>query len=661
MRLVVGLLLLSLAVAAVHGQGTGDAVPRLSTADQAGAETFVEGKKEGVCVCGQGIRTPECTDAVKSFCATNKGKVCSNIETFSNPNATINARLDSGKFLADYLQTDCAFKFPKNTSGCDCAEDPDSEKCRQAAWEACRRKNTMCPAMHYAEGGGPDSVTSFANFIEAKCGGALATTNMTMKYEDTEMPYWQNQVKGGTLSSLSNITGLPAYMIRGTAEQVVEDNEEPIAGRRHHRKMLNAQGWVQKQVTKVVVKYAMRSLVKKQAGVLSSLTGASRNNGAGFMNSFHSYGVPTSVTPFMAINSGPSFGGPLWNSAAAPAPAPTTSSTPTDSGKKSGLTAGQIAGIVIGSVLGFLLLCCLPLLCCLCKKKKKDKKVKEVETHHVVKTHDNMEKGHHTTTTMHPEPVKVDDVHVRDARDKHSGLGTAAGVGAAAAAAGVGAAALAHKGKDKDDKDRDHTRLDTVDPKDTGTPVVSPDGTMGPTPDVDGSGKGVNKGALAAGAAGAGLLGAGAAAAATKGKKDDSDSSDDDDDTERPMGLSMLGAGGSRHHKKPAKTKSGGSSGGGLLAGLGLGGGAAAAAAAAHDSADEKEKAAAAAGGPVNPVEQSSTVRDPYAAKDVPVRDDGEPTETIDPATGMPVKKTPTVYERVVDAVQTVKGKSKPT
>ena len=59
----------------------------------------------------------------------------------------------------------------------------ESTKCNHAAWEACRRANTMCPAMHWGEEGGAASMESFGSFIQKKCAKGLAETEMTMKYE----------------------------------------------------------------------------------------------------------------------------------------------------------------------------------------------------------------------------------------------------------------------------------------------------------------------------------------------------------------------------------------------------------------------------------------------------------------------------------------------
>ena len=103
----------------------------------------------------------------------------------------------------------------------------------------------MCPAMHYDEAGGAGSMESFARFIEKACGKGLAVTEMTMKYEEMNETTWKKDVEAGTATSLHNITGLPAYMISSTQEQVTEMSQEPISG---SRKLLSASGFVQKQV-----------------------------------------------------------------------------------------------------------------------------------------------------------------------------------------------------------------------------------------------------------------------------------------------------------------------------------------------------------------------------------------------------------------------------
>ena len=63
---------------------------------------------------------------------------------------------------------------------------------------------------------------------------------------DMDEATWKSTTADGTGKSLSNITGLPGYMISNTAEQVTEDSQEPI--KTGGRKML--EGWVQKQVGK---------------------------------------------------------------------------------------------------------------------------------------------------------------------------------------------------------------------------------------------------------------------------------------------------------------------------------------------------------------------------------------------------------------------------
>jgi hypothetical protein len=132
------------------------------------------------------------------------------------------------------------------------------------------------------------------------------------------------------------------------------------------------------QVTKMVVKYTMRSIMKRQSNVVSSLTNAAANNGQGFFDTFKQNGV--TARPFMSspsINNNAVFGGPMVGTPTAAA----TNAASGSSGSRQGLTGGQIAGIVIGAVVGALLLGLIPLLCCLfCAKKKK--KQREVEVKH---------------------------------------------------------------------------------------------------------------------------------------------------------------------------------------------------------------------------------------------------------------------------------------
>jgi len=441
MRQQVRVLFLALAIAGVCSQTEqGNILQRVSSA-LAGSTVFKAGKTEGICKCGDGANTPQCKEAVAGYCKDNgKTEVCRQAAIFADPNAAQTVRVGAGKKFVEHLIKECEYAFPNKTSGCDCIEDFDSTKCNHAAWEACRRGNTMCPAMHWGENGGAASMESFGNFIQKKCAKGLAETEMTMKYEEMDEATWKSTTADGTGKSLSNITGLPGYMISNTAEQVTEDNQEPIKG--GGRKML--EGWVQKQVTKMVVKYTMRSMMKKQSNVVKSLTGASANNGKGFFEKFEYYGV--TARPFMSspsINNGMTFGGPPAGAAAMAV----SSAGAAGSGARMAaagtnqFTAGQIAGIVIGCVVGALLLGLLPLLCCCCLlKKKKERKV--VEEYHAPEGHVATTTGttavakevEHpdaryykdhagtTSTTRHAD----DDVHYTGTRDTADVVGTRA-------------------------------------------------------------------------------------------------------------------------------------------------------------------------------------------------------------------------------------------
>jgi hypothetical protein len=133
----------------------------------------------------------------------------------------------------------------------------------------------------------------------------------------------------------------------------------------------------------MVIKYTMRSMMKKQSNVINSLTGASANNGQGFFDKFSYYGV--NARPFMSsphINNGAPFGGPSATSlmgAAGSGAGAGAGGVGLPTAGTNQFSAGQIAGIVIGCVVGALLLGLLPLLCCclLLKKKKKERKVVE--------------------------------------------------------------------------------------------------------------------------------------------------------------------------------------------------------------------------------------------------------------------------------------------
>ena len=152
----------------------------------------------------------------------------------------------------------------------------------------------------------------------------------------------------------------------------------------------------------MVVKYTMRSMMKRQSNVVSSLDKAAANNGQGFFDTFQKNGV--SAQPFMSspvINSGSWFGGPQMATSAAAA------ATPSSGGSSSGLTGGEIAGIVIGAVFGALLLGLIPLLCCLfCAKKKKKQRETEVK-HEYVRPSGDVETG---------KVAKVDSYGHHDAR-----------------------------------------------------------------------------------------------------------------------------------------------------------------------------------------------------------------------------------------------------
>jgi hypothetical protein len=69
MRACIGLLLLVAFLAGsqaqVAGRDTGETVRPVSTAMEAGSETFVAGSTTGVCACGAGAATPECKAAVE--------------------------------------------------------------------------------------------------------------------------------------------------------------------------------------------------------------------------------------------------------------------------------------------------------------------------------------------------------------------------------------------------------------------------------------------------------------------------------------------------------------------------------------------------------------------------------------------------------------------
>ena len=69
MRVHVGLFLLAVGLAGVHAQVagtyTGETVLPVSTAMDAGHDTFVKGETTGICACGAGAATPECKAAVE--------------------------------------------------------------------------------------------------------------------------------------------------------------------------------------------------------------------------------------------------------------------------------------------------------------------------------------------------------------------------------------------------------------------------------------------------------------------------------------------------------------------------------------------------------------------------------------------------------------------
>ena len=154
----------------------------------------------------------------------------------------------------------------------------------------------------------------------------------------------------------------------------------------------------------MVVKYTMRSMMKKQSNVVKSLTAASANNGQGFFDKFDYYGV--SARPFMSspsINNGMAFGGPPAGAAMAGAGAGAAGSgAGMAAAGTNQFTAGQIAGIVIGCVAGALLLGLLPLLCCCCLLKKKKKERKVVEEYQAPE-------GHVATTTAVGKEVEHPD------------------------------------------------------------------------------------------------------------------------------------------------------------------------------------------------------------------------------------------------------------
>jgi len=629
MRQQVRVLFLALAIAGVCSQTEqGNILQRVSSA-LAGSTVFKAGKTEGICKCGDGANTPQCKEAVAGYCKDNgKTEVCRQAAIFADPNAAQTVRVGAGKKFVEHLIKECEYAFPNKTSGCDCIEDFDSIKCNHAAWEACRRGNTMCPAMHYGEAGGVASMESFAKFIEKKCGKGLAATEMTMKYEEMNETTWKKDVEAGTATSMHNITGLPAYMISSTQEQVTEMSQEPISG---SRKLLSASGFVQKQVTKMVIKYTMRSMMKRQSNVVSSLTNAAANNGQGFFDTFQKNGV--SARPFMSspvINSGSWFGGPQVATPAAAAPS--------SGGSSSGLTGGQIAGIVIGSVFGALLLGLLALLCCLfCAKKKKKERETEVK-HEYVRTSGDVETGkvakvdsygHHDSRVKHPNvalgdpenPIRVpedDDVNYKDARNKKAGLAVA-GIGAA----GIGAAAVAGRSRDRSDS---ATGIDKPTNLNAGT--ISGPSHVSPETALDGS---------------QGL---------------DSNNSNRGASVDAVNGQDGMGGGSSRTHAGMAGAAGAAALGAGALAARG----AADTDRTAQLGATDRNSTNAATLEPTDGAEEYGTVRDPYAKVDIPVRPDAASTTAELGATASggvdamtTPRRTPTVYERVVSAVQTVK------
>jgi hypothetical protein len=216
--------------------------------------------------------------------------------------------------------------------------------------------------------------------------------------------------------------------------------------------------------------------------------------------------------------------------------------------------------------------------------------------------------------------LEDDDVNYRDARTKKAGL-AAAGIGAA----GLGAVALAGCSGDRSDgiTEVDNTTdLNTVRRDDLAADRIHPDATLDGTHGLNSSNRGIN----------------------TTGDITANDGIDTG--SKMPTGAATAGIAGAAG-----------------AAALGVG-----ALAAARGKGDANaqlpgtDRAAGAAVDPAYADDEFVTVRDPYAKVDLPVRPDADATTATLGAThsgavdAVPsARRTPTVYERVVSAVQTVK------
>ena len=216
-------------------------------------------------------------------------------------------------------------------------------------------------------------------------------------------------------------------------------------------------------------------------------------------------------------------------------------------------------------------------------------------------------------------PIRVpeaedDDVNYKDARNKKAGLAVA-GLGAA----GLGAAAVAGHSRDRSDST---TGLEKTTDLNAGT-ITGPSYSS-PETTLDGSQSHNNRGIPVDGVNG----------------QDD------------------IGGGSSKVHAAGAAALGAGALGAGALAARG----AADTDRTAQLGATDRNSTNAATLEPADGAEEYGTVRDPYAKVDIPVRPDAASTtaELGTTASGgvaamTTPRRTPTVYERVVSAVQTVK------
>jgi hypothetical protein len=177
--------------------------------------------------------------------------------------------------------------------------------------------------------------------------GCVVTAGMTPKQ-------YKSDVENGTLTALSNITGVPRIFINSTVTDLAAPAGNSSNG---GRKLLQAT-----PAPATSVAYVIRAAAAEGPAVQARLEGAMKDDAAGLYAAMQAAGV--TARPSVSLNGAAPVGGP--QPAASPSPAPASAAAPaTPAAPPAGAPSqpaaapvGLIVGAVLGSVLGGAALAC---------------------------------------------------------------------------------------------------------------------------------------------------------------------------------------------------------------------------------------------------------------------------------------------------------------